>query len=144
MNLSILARALRLPFLSASVLPFVAGSLFARGDRNPAGFVLGLIAVGATHLSANLINDYADSKSGADWKDRKYYGFFGGSKLIQEGVLKESFYLKTAVFFAVLACACVSGLAFLSKSIVPLVCFSGIIFLAWSYSPWRSDPSIYC
>ena len=134
MNLSVFARALRLPFLSASVLPFVAGSLFARGHWNPAGFLLGFIAVSATHLSANLINDYADSKSGADWEDRNYYAFFGGSKLIQAGVLKEGFYLKTAVFFAVLACACVSGLVFLSGSIVPLVYFAGIIFLAWSYS----------
>ena len=75
-----------LPFLSASVLPFVFGSLIIRDNFNLAGFLLGLVAVMSTHLSANLINDYADSKSGADWQDRSFYGLFGGSKLIQEKV----------------------------------------------------------
>ncbi|MFA5096893.1 MAG: hypothetical protein WC478_06095, partial [Candidatus Omnitrophota bacterium] len=80
-------RALRLPFISASILPFVFGSLIARQDFNMLGFTLGLLAVIFTHLSANLINDYFDSKSGVDWRDGNFYGFFGGSKLIQEGAL---------------------------------------------------------
>ena len=90
-NLFNFIRAFRLPFITASTLPFVAGSLFERGNFNFTGFILGFIAVAATHLSANLINDYADSRSGADWGDRHYYGLFGGSKLIQEGGLTESF-----------------------------------------------------
>jgi 1,4-dihydroxy-2-naphthoate octaprenyltransferase len=123
MNFFILIRALRLPFILASILPFIAGSLFARPHENGVGFLLGLITVGYTHLSANLINDYADSRSGADWKNRQYYGLFGGSKLIQEGVLDEGFYLGAAVFFAALAGMCVGGLVFLLGSAAPLVYF---------------------
>ncbi|MCX5701432.1 MAG: 1,4-dihydroxy-2-naphthoate octaprenyltransferase, partial [Candidatus Omnitrophica bacterium] len=63
-------RALRLPFLFASVLPFVFGSLIQKHNFNLSGFLWGLIAVIGAHLSANLINDYADSKSGVDWQDR--------------------------------------------------------------------------
>jgi 1,4-dihydroxy-2-naphthoate octaprenyltransferase len=59
-------RALRFPFLCASVLPFVFGSLIQKHNFNLSGFLLGLVAVMGTHLSANLINDYADSKSGVD------------------------------------------------------------------------------
>ncbi len=129
-----MVRALRLPFILASVLPFVAGSLFGRGKGSAAGFALGLIAVAATHLSANLVNDYADSRSGADWKDRNYYGLFGGSKLIQQGVLDEKFYLKGGIFFAGLACICVAGLSFILRNSVPFFYFAGIIFLSWAYS----------
>mgnify|MGYP001163231979 CR=1 FL=1 len=77
-----LVRALRVPFLSASVLPFVFGAAIERHGFHPWGFLLGLGACVSTHLSSNLINDYADSKSGADWQDRKFYQFFGGSQLI--------------------------------------------------------------
>ncbi|MDD5255851.1 MAG: hypothetical protein PHR11_07380, partial [Candidatus Omnitrophica bacterium] len=64
-----IVRALRLPFISASVLAFVFGSLIERRHFNVAGFFLGLAAAVGLHLGANLINDYADSRSGADWQD---------------------------------------------------------------------------
>ena len=127
-------RALRLPFISASVLPFVFGSLIKRQGFNLKGFLLGAIAVIAAHLSANLINDYADSKSGADWQDKNFYGFFGGSKLIQERVFSEGSYLKGAIFFVAISGLCIILLAINLKSLSPLVYYSVIIFLSWSYS----------
>lgn len=127
-------RALRLPFISASALPFIFGSLIERGHFNLWGFLLGLGAVIGTHLSANLINDYADSKSGGDWQDKKFYSFFGGSKLIQEGVFSERFYLKAAIFFAAFACVCVIALAWILKKYSVISIFTAIIFLSWSYS----------
>ncbi|MFH1457981.1 MAG: prenyltransferase [Candidatus Omnitrophota bacterium] len=137
MNLSLIkniVRALRLPFLSASLLPFVFGSLIDRHNFNVWGFVLGLSAAVSTHLSANLINDYADSKSGADWQDRKFYQFFGGSKLIQEKVFSERFYFKLAVCFAVLSAASVLLLALVLKTLSVIGVYLAIIFLSWSYS----------
>jgi 1,4-dihydroxy-2-naphthoate octaprenyltransferase len=127
-------RALRLPFLSASVLPFTFGSLIDRGRFNGTGFLLGLSAVACTHLSANLINDYADSRSGADWQDKRFYGFFGGSKLIQEKVFSEKFYLGLSLFFAFLAglSALLLALALKSPSVIGL--FLVILLLGWSYS----------
>lgn len=129
-----LARALRLPFLSASILPFVFGSLLRRQDFNFPGFIFGLGAVIAAHLSANLINDYADSKSGADWQDKNFYKFFGGSKLIQEKVFPQEFYLKAAIIFAALSTLCVILLSLLLKSLFVVFIYLAIIFLSWSYS----------
>ncbi|MDD2752324.1 MAG: prenyltransferase [Candidatus Omnitrophica bacterium] len=128
------ARALRLPFITASILPFIFGSLIDRSNFNLLHFFLGLLCVAATHLSANLINDYADSKSGADWQDRKFYVFFGGSKLIQEKLFSEEFYLKTAIFFAVIAFFCALLLSIFLKSLLLISLFTGIFILSWLYS----------
>lgn len=127
-------RALRLPFISASVLPFVFGALIPRADFNFSGFILGLVAVAAAHLSANLINDYADSKSGADWQDTHFYKFFGGSKLIQEKVLSQGFYLKAAVLCAVISGLAVVGLALALNRWMVVWLYLGIIILSWLYS----------
>ncbi|MFH1046313.1 MAG: prenyltransferase [Candidatus Omnitrophota bacterium] len=133
-TLSNFIRALRLPFSTVSILGFICGSLIALPNFNWIVFALGLLAALATHLSANLLNDYADSKSGADWKDKQFYRFFGGSKLIQEGVLSESFYLKIAIFFAGAALSAVGILAFLFKDWLILVYYAVILLLGWSYS----------
>lgn len=127
-------RALRLPFVSASILPFIFGSLIERQHFNFRGFFLGLIAVAATHLSANLINDYADSRTGVDWQDKSFYGFFGGSKLIQEGIFSEKFYLGLAIFFAAISAFSVVILALILSTASVIVFYLFIIFLSWLYS----------
>lgn len=127
-------RALRLPFITASILPFIFGSTIALQDFNLFRFLLGLIAVIATHLSANLMNDYADSRSGADWQDKKFYGFFGGSKLIQEGLLSEQFYLKASLSFGLVAFASVIILALVLKTLWVIALYLMIILLSWQYS----------
>lgn len=132
--LGILVRALRLPFLSASILPYMFGSLIRRENFNIAAFLLGLATVISTHLSSNLINDYADSKSGVDWKDMRFFGLFGGSKLIQHGILRESFYLRLAVFFAIIGFVSVFALSFAIRSWYPLALFPPIIISGWLYS----------
>lgn len=133
-TLSNIARALRLPFVSASALPFIAGSVLAKANFSIGKFILGFLAVVATHLSANLINDYADSQSGADWQDRQFYGFFGGSKLIQEGVLSERFYLVLSLCFAALALISILIIVLISRDVLILGYFIIIICLAWAYS----------
>lgn len=129
-----LIRALRLPFITASVLPFIFGSLIVRNNFNLWGFTYGLIAVIATHLSANLINDYADSKSGADEQDKNYYSLFGGSKLIQEGVYTAKFYLKLAIFFGLLSFFSVLLLALNLKDLSAAAFYFIIIICSWLYS----------
>jgi len=92
-------KALRLLFLPASILPYFLGVAFAARncEINIIRIIFGAVIVALTHLSANLINDYADSKSGADWNDLKGYIFFGGSKLIQKQVFSEKWFLTTAI-----------------------------------------------
>jgi len=127
-------RALRLPFLTASVFPFVFGSLVGSAGLDYLLFMLGLIAVMAMHSSSNLINDYFDSKSGADWQDKKFYGFFGGSKLIQEGIFTESQYFIAAVISAILGLICIAFLSVYLKSLLPLLVYLAVIILGWQYS----------
>jgi len=127
-------RALRLPFISASVLGFTFGSFICRDNFNIINFLLGLISVVFTHTGANLINDYADSRSGADWQDMRSYNFFGGTKLIQQGVLSEKFYFKASIFCFLVSILAVIILIFRLGSILPLVLYPGILFLGWAYS----------
>jgi 1,4-dihydroxy-2-naphthoate octaprenyltransferase len=129
-----IVRALRLPFISASALPFIFGSLIERGDFNFLNFLLGFIAVIFTHLSANLINDYADSMTGADWQDKNFYQFFGGSKLIQAGIFPEKFYFNAAIFCALISFVSVAFLALVLNRLPVIGFYLLIIFLSWSYS----------
>lgn len=127
-------RALRASFLVASILPFVFGSLILRKHFDFIGFILGLFTVIFTHLSANLINDYADSRSGVDYKDKHFYPFFGGSKLIQENVFSHQFYLNAAISCAIIAFLNAILLAFALKSVLVILAYFLIIFLSWQYS----------
>jgi 1,4-dihydroxy-2-naphthoate octaprenyltransferase len=137
MNIAMYTRALRLPFITATIFPFLAGSVLAR-HCDFIILALGLFCAVSTHIAANLINDYADSKSGADWQDKKFYGFFGGSKLIQEGKLSEVFYLKQAVMYFVAAFAAAVLLAVVTHRVQVLVYFLSILLLGIFYSlkPW--------
>lgn len=132
--MSTFVRALRLPFITASVLPFIFGCLIAPAALRWPLFLLGILAVAAAHLGANLINDYADSKSGADWSDKRAYGFFGGSKLIQEGVLSEQFYLYGSFAFFAIALVAMGALAFVMQSAIVLYAALFVVALSWSYS----------
>ncbi len=127
-------RALRLAFVTVSISPFLAGSVLKLTDFNFFTFILGCIAAVSTHLGANLINDYADSKTGVDWQDKRFYKFFGGSKLIQEGTFSEKFYLRLSISFFCLATLSVVSLAVILKSISILWFFAIILFLGFSYS----------
>jgi 1,4-dihydroxy-2-naphthoate octaprenyltransferase len=129
-----IARALRLPFLCASTLPFIFGSLISKQNFNFLRFFLGLVAVATMHLSANLMNDYADSKSGLDWQDKGFYKFFGGSKLIQEGLLSEKFYFSLSLFFAFLSAISIIILALSFRNFAIVGFYFFILFLAWAYS----------
>lgn len=132
--LGTLVRALRFPFLTASILPFIFGSLAGRSPFNYLLFMFGILTVAATHLSSNLINDYFDSKSKADWQDRRFYGFFGGSKLIQEGVISERQYFIASVLCAIVAFICAVVISLYLNNLFPLFAYLAVIFLGWQYT----------
>jgi 1,4-dihydroxy-2-naphthoate octaprenyltransferase len=129
-----LIRALRLPFISVSIFPFIFGFFIEISKFNLPVFILGLIVVSFAHLSANLMNDFCDSKSGADWKDINFYGFFGGSKLIQEGIFRQGFYLKTSFFCAGVSLFSVLFLALILKNSLIISIYILVIFLGWQYT----------
>jgi len=128
-------RALRLPFVTASIIPFLAGAGIKGADLNWTTLVLGVVSVAAVHLSANLLNDYEDSRSGADWGDNTYYkGLFGGSKLIQEGIVPERQYFLGAVLLGMIGAGCLVPIAVIQGNIWFLALFCVALFWGWAYS----------
>ena len=78
-------KALRLPFLTGSLLPVAAATALAywlHHAFNLGFFCLNLLGVAGLHLGANLINDYYDA-FGSDPLNRNFTPFSGGSRVIQ-------------------------------------------------------------
>lgn len=82
---------LRLPFVTASIIPLLLGTAIAwavTGVFLWDVFVLTLIGGVCIHLGANVANDYWDHRQGSDNINVEYIRpFTGGSRMIQEGLL---------------------------------------------------------
>lgn len=131
-------RALRLPFLTGSLLPVaVAGALAYRdqGIWSPRLLGLTFLGVAALHLGANLLNDYYDS-FGSDPINAHVTPFSGGSRVIQSGELSADTVRFMAFLFLALGGVCGLALIFLGR---PWVAVLGTLgFLAgyiYSASP---------
>lgn len=87
----VLARALRLPFLSASAAAVLLGWVTARYGGAPLNpLTAGLTLAGAllAHGGINVLNDYYDHLNGTDAANRSAVApYTGGSRVIQEGLL---------------------------------------------------------
>jgi 1,4-dihydroxy-2-naphthoate octaprenyltransferase len=84
-------REVRAPFFTASVAPVIVGS--AAGFSVSGEFQIGLFALALAgtvllHAGANVANDYFDHVSGNDAANRHLTPFSGGSRVIQEGLLR--------------------------------------------------------
>jgi 1,4-dihydroxy-2-naphthoate polyprenyltransferase len=97
-------RAMRLPFLTGSLIPplLAAGQAYADGFFRGLELALVLIGVGSLQIAANLINDYFDAR-GSDRINRHPTPFSGGSRVIPENLLSPPKVLGTAIFFFILA-----------------------------------------
>lgn len=87
-------RVMRLPFLTASIIPVLVGVSYAwyeTGIFYPVLFVLSLIGSIAVHIGTNLLNEFVDYTTGND-AGNKYHilPFSGGSGVLQEGSLRPS------------------------------------------------------
>jgi len=86
-------RELRAPYLTATIIPVLLGAAIAWyrvGVFNTTHLVLTLMATLCLHAGTNMINDYFDHKSGCDLHPiyQEFWApFFGGSRLLPEGVL---------------------------------------------------------
>lgn len=82
-------RAFRLPFLTATFVPVILGSVLAwnAGNFFLDRFVLVLLGIAAMHIGTNVYNDYYDHKSGNDEANNFPTPFSGGSRVIQEEMI---------------------------------------------------------
>jgi 1,4-dihydroxy-2-naphthoate octaprenyltransferase len=130
-------RALRLPFLTGSLLPVLqAGALsYIQGSFNGWNLLLILLGVGSLHSAANLINDYIDTPR-SDKINPHPTPFSGGSRVILDQLLTARWVLGASVFFFALATAI--GLYFIvtGRPYVALVGLLGLLAgLLYSVNP---------
>lgn len=82
-------RAMRLPFVTASLISVSLGTAFAfgKGFFNLQAFILALAGMCLFHIGTNLANDYFDHCNRGDWVNKTFTPLSGGSRVIQEGLL---------------------------------------------------------
>ena len=88
------ALATRPAFLSASIIPVIAGTAWGYGQTNSFDLYLFLLALAATalaHGGVNVLNDVYDDKNGTDRiNDGRIFPFTGGSRFIQNKIMNVS------------------------------------------------------
>jgi 1,4-dihydroxy-2-naphthoate octaprenyltransferase len=128
-SIGIYLRALRLPFLTGSLLPVTAATTLAYLlDRtfSPLLFLFNALGVAALHLGANLINDYYDA-FGSDPLNRNFTPFSGGSRVIQNQELSPQAVRNLAYGLMCLGVACGGALIYLGRPWVALVGVLGLL-----------------
>ncbi len=120
MNIHI--RAMRLPFLTGSLVPVFLAAAQSYQDGFFRGFELFLILVGVGSLqtAANLFNDYFDAR-GSDQINLHPTPFSGGSRVIQEELLSSRWVFWTSMFFFALALATGLSLVWMGHPYVALI-----------------------
>ena len=90
-KIKIWLKAIRAPFITSTVISGILGSIVAwhsSGAFNWDFFWLTIIGVIFLNMGTNLINDYFDHTSGLDEINRYPTQFSGGSRVIQDKLLK--------------------------------------------------------
>jgi 1,4-dihydroxy-2-naphthoate octaprenyltransferase len=121
--------ATRLPFLTATLVPVLLGTVIAWNDGT-FGFGLFLLALfGAAffHIGTNVMNDYFDHTSGVDEANLTPTPFAGGSRLIQRGLVEPKSIRNLAWGFY--AAGTVVGLVLLALTGPELLIFGLVGFL---------------
>ncbi len=130
----LIVRALRLPFLTGSIMPVAVVATWASLGRQLSWplVLLTFLGVGFLHLGGNTINDYYDA-AGSDAVNRRTTPFSGGSRVIQEGGLSRGVMLAMSLASFGLALLCGLALAWLGRPWVLAVGVAGLAG-AWFYS----------
>jgi 1,4-dihydroxy-2-naphthoate octaprenyltransferase len=142
MDVSLLVRATRAHFLPASLIPFCIGAAFAFSSGfaiNAFRFFAGITGVAAAHLAGNVLNDYFDDRSKADTITLRKSPFFGGSRVIQDGLLGPSGMLRLALAFLAVSFICGAALFFSVRSLFFLfyVIAAGVLIVEYTAPPLR-------
>ncbi|MFX1368565.1 MAG: 1,4-dihydroxy-2-naphthoate octaprenyltransferase [Promethearchaeota archaeon] len=124
---------LRVPFLTASIIPVLLGASIAWGRYQIFAwdlFVWTLIAGVCVHLGANISNDYFDhtyEATGTDDINVEYIRpFSGGSRMIQLGYLTAKEVLAEAMFFFAVAVAIGLYLAWVRGIVILVIGLIGV------------------
>ncbi|MCP4431640.1 MAG: prenyltransferase [Gammaproteobacteria bacterium] len=131
--------AVRPAFLSASILPVLSAFAYVLGVYGSLDYLLALltlISIACIHSSANVLNDYFDSKNGTDKANlQRVYPFSGGSRFIQNGVLSEdqTFKLGSVLLLAGIVFGLI--IAYISGPVILLIGFIGAVLAVFYSAP---------
>ncbi|NLM38055.1 MAG: prenyltransferase [Firmicutes bacterium] len=105
------AQALRVHYLSASLIPVLLGMVIARNETTIAGwrFFLVLAGVFSYHGGANLLNDFYDEET--DRLNRQPSLFNGGSRVLVKRLLPAKQLKRAALLCYTTGTVCALGLA---------------------------------
>src|SRR3990170_3002064 len=104
-------RALRAPFLVASIVPVILGGVLALVTTRSLPsmgapirfqadlFLLTLVGAVFVHLATNMLNDNFDYRSGDDLAVKHQNPFAGGGRVLTQGVLNVNAHLAVALGF---------------------------------------------
>ena len=83
-------RAIRAPFFSATAMSAViaAGLAYSEGKFSWFYLAAAVLIIAGSNCGINLINDYFDHKSGNDEVNKYFNPFSGGSRVIQDNLIK--------------------------------------------------------
>ena len=121
-------KAMRLPFLTGSLIPVILASAFSwlHGSLDFGRLVLVLIGVGSLQIAANMINDYYDDP-GSDQINLHPTPFSGGSRVIQEQLMDAKTVWGMAMGFFVLGTATGVWLVLTGRPFVAVIGLMGFL-----------------
>ena len=116
MKFNIWLKAIRAPFFTATIIPVSLGSIIAwhnTGNFMWLKFFFTMLGVLFVHTGTNLANDYFDHLSGCDESNQTPTPFSGGSRVIQENLIRPR-----KILYASLICFIMgSGIGFYLNNI---------------------------
>ena len=124
---------MRLPFLSATIVPILVGAAVAKYAGYPVDWGwLGMTVLGGSllHIGTNTSNDYFDHISGTDALNYNYsnVGLNGGSRSIQMGLITPKGMLTVAI--VTFALSAIVGIPLILKAGMPVLWLGLIGFLS--------------
>jgi len=98
---------MRVPFLQATFIPVILGSVIAWQIThlfNWGLFLLTLLGASLIQIATNMLNDYFDFKSGNDLQVKHQNPFAGGARVLTAGLIKPSTHLLVSSICLVVGC----------------------------------------
>ena len=98
---------MRVPFLQATFIPVILGSVIAwqiTHSFNWGLFLLTLLGASLIQIATNMLNDYFDFKSGNDIQVKHQNPFAGGGRVLTAGLIKPSTHLLVSSICLVVGC----------------------------------------
>jgi len=132
--LALWLRTMRIPFLQATFVPVILGSVIALQVAhifNVWTFLLTLLGASLIHIATNMLNDYFDFKSGNDLAVKHQNPFAGGGRILTAGLVKPRTHL--VVSSLCLLIGSIIGLYLIFALSLPYLFVLGIIGVVSSY-----------